>query len=64
MASIGEVHHAISQQKITLADIPADLESFRTIYALDDQGKEAKICEVDIRSTLETMANLELLVGQ
>lgn len=39
-------------------------ESFRAIYALEEEGKDAKISEVDIRATLETMANLELLVGK
>jgi site-specific DNA recombinase len=39
-------------------------ESFRAIYALDKQDEEAKISEVDIKATLETMANLELLLIQ
>jgi DNA invertase Pin-like site-specific DNA recombinase len=39
-------------------------ESFRAIYALDERGEEAKICDVDIKATLETMANLELLLIQ
>ncbi len=39
-------------------------QSFRAIYGLDEQEIEAKMSEVDVRSTLETMANLELLLVQ
>lgn len=36
--------------------------SFRTIYSLHEPDTYIETCEVDIRSTLETIANLELLI--
>lgn len=38
--------------------------SFRTIYSLHEPNSQTETCEIDIRSTLETMANLELLISR